>query len=117
MCRAPAGPSVHPVVEGEETPVQTYVILRRNGWPSVRAVEEAAARAVAEGEDMPDEVAWIRSYVLEERDGSIGTVCVYQASNPEAIRRHASAASLPVDEIVKVADTVVVRPDPAAVTA
>ena len=39
---------------------------------------------------MPDDVAWIRSYVLEERDGSLGTVCVYQASSPEAIRRHAS---------------------------
>jgi hypothetical protein len=55
--------------------------------------------------------------VLEERDGSVGTVCVYQASSPEAIRRHAGAASLPVDEIVKVAGTVIVRPDPAEVTA
>jgi len=97
--------------------VQTYVILRRNAWQSPQAVEEAVARAAAEGDEMPDEVAGLRSYVLEERDGSLGTVCIYQASSPEAIRRHASAASLPVDEIVKVADTVVARPDPAAVTA
>ena len=40
-------------------------------------------------------------------------VCIYQASSPEAIRRHAAAADLPVDEIVKVADTVIVRPDPS----
>ena len=66
---------------------------------------------------MPDDIAWIRSYVLEERDGTVGTVCIYQASSPEAIRRHAAAADLPVDEIVKVADTVLVRPDPAAVAA
>jgi hypothetical protein len=66
---------------------------------------------------MRDDVAWIRSYVLEESDGSVGTVCVYQASSPEAIRRHAAAADLPIDEIVKVADTVVVRPDPAAAAA
>ena len=97
--------------------MQTYVIMRRNGWQTAAEQEEAAARSAAEGDNMPDDVAWIRSYVLEERDGSIGTVCVYQASSPEAIRRHASAASLPVDEIVKVADTVIVRPDPAAVTA
>jgi sporulation protein YlmC with PRC-barrel domain len=97
--------------------VETYVILRRNGWRTAAELEEAAARSVAEGDRMPDDVAWIRSYVLEERDGSVGTVCIYQASSPEAIRRHASAASLPVDEIVKVADTVIVRPDPAAVTA
>jgi sporulation protein YlmC with PRC-barrel domain len=96
--------------------VETYVILRRNGWRTAGDLENAAARSVAEGDRMPDDVAWIRSYVLEESDGSVGTVCVYQASSPEAIRRHASAASLPVDEIVKVADTVIVRPDPAAVT-
>jgi Protein of unknown function (DUF4242) len=97
--------------------VQTYVIMRRNGWETVEGFDEASARAAAEGERMPDDVAWICSYVIEERDGSVGTVCVYQASSPEAIRRHAGGASLPVDEILKVADTVIVRPDPAAVTA
>ena len=95
-----------------------YVILRRSGWRSPDELGEAAVRSkqVAD-DDMPDDIKWIRSYVLEEGGGSVGTVCVYQASSPEAIRRHASAASLPVDEIVKVADTVIVRPDPAAVTA
>jgi sporulation protein YlmC with PRC-barrel domain len=97
--------------------VDTYVILRRNGWRTAEDLGEAAARSTAEGERMPDDVAWIRSYVLEERDGSVGTVCIYQASSPEAVRRHASAADLPVDEIVKVADTVIVRPDPAPVAA
>jgi uncharacterized protein DUF4242 len=97
--------------------VQTYVIMRRNGWQTAAELEEADARSAAEGDRMPDDVVWIRSYVLEERDGSVGTVSIYRASSPEAIRRHASAASLPVDEIVKVADTVIVRPDPAAVTA
>jgi hypothetical protein len=61
---------------------------------------------------MVDDIRCIRSYVLEEGGGSVGTVCIYQASSPEAIRRHADAADLPVDEIVKVADTVVVREDP-----
>jgi hypothetical protein len=61
---------------------------------------------------MPDEVRWIRSYVLEEGGGSVGTVCIYEATSPEAIRKHASRADLPVDEIVPVADTVVVREDP-----
>lgn len=97
--------------------METYVILRRNAWPTAADLDGAATRSVAEGERRPEELAWIRSYVLEERDGSVGTVCVYQASSPEAIRRHAGAASLPVDEIVKVADTVVVRPDPAELTA
>ena len=96
--------------------METYVILRRNGWRTGQELEEAAARSTAEGERMPDDVRWIRSYVLAEQDGSVGTVCIYQASSPEAIRTHAAAADLPVDEIVAVADTVVVRPDPEPAT-
>jgi sporulation protein YlmC with PRC-barrel domain len=92
--------------------MDTYVILRRNGWKTADDLREAAARSTAEGERMPDDVAWIRSYVLAETDGTVGTVCIYQASTPEAIRTHAERADLPVDEIVKVADTVIVRPDP-----
>jgi sporulation protein YlmC with PRC-barrel domain len=61
---------------------------------------------------MADDIRWIRSYVLEEDGGSVGTVCIYQASSPEAIREHASKADLPADEIIRVADTVLVRPDP-----
>jgi hypothetical protein len=61
---------------------------------------------------MPDDIRWIRSYVLDEGAGTVGTVCIYQATSPEAIRKHASVADLPVDEIIPVADTVVVRPDP-----
>ncbi len=96
--------------------METYVILRRNGWRTADDLSQAAARSTAEGERMTDDVAWLRSYVLEERDGTVGTVCIYQASSPEAIRRHAVAADLPVDEIVRVADTVVVRPDPVVET-
>ncbi len=95
-----------------------YVILRRSGWRSAEALEEAAARSKAVADEkMPDEVRWIRSYVLHEGAGTVGTVCVYQATSPDAIRRHASLADLPCDEIIPVADTVLVRPDPQLVTA
>jgi hypothetical protein len=53
--------------------------------------------------------------VLDEGGGSVGTVCIYEATSPEAIRKHASLADLPADEIIRVADTVVVRPDPQPV--
>jgi Nickel responsive protein SCO4226-like len=93
--------------------VNTYVILRRSGWRSPEDLGEAAARSSKVGdEEMSDQVRWIRSYVLEEEGGSVGTVCIYQATSPEAIREHASRAVLPVDEIIPVADTVLVRPDP-----
>ena len=98
--------------------MNTYVILRRSGWRSPEDLGEAAARSRKVGdEDMADDIRWIRSYALEEGDGSVGTVCIYQASSPEAIREHASRAELPADEIIKVADTVIVRPDPEGAAA
>jgi sporulation protein YlmC with PRC-barrel domain len=95
--------------------MNTYVILRRSGWRSPEELQEAAGRSAKVGnEEMSEDIRWIRSYVLEEDGGSVGTVCIYQASSPEAIREHASRADLPVDEIIAVADAVIVRPDPEA---
>lgn len=94
--------------------MNTYVILRRSGWTSSDDLGEAAARSKQVGEEeMSDDIRWIRSYVMAEPGGALGTVCVYQATSEEAIREHASRALLPVDEIIQVADTVVVRPDPS----
>lgn len=90
-----------------------YVILRRNGWRSPEELEQAAGRSTAEG-DRRGDVRWIRSYVIEESAGGLGTVCIYEAESEEALRGHAQDAGLPADEIIKVADTVVVRPDPVA---
>lgn len=93
-----------------------YAIIRRNGWAQPGDLQEAAARSTAVGDDeMPADIRWIRSYVLAEASGRLGTVCIYEASSPEKIREHASRADLPVDEIIPIADTVIVRPDPAPV--
>jgi hypothetical protein len=95
--------------------MDTYVILRRGGWENGDALQEAAGRSKQVGdEEMSDDIRWIRSYVTAEPDGRVGTVCIYQASSEEAIRDHANRADLPVDEVVKVADTVIVRDDPVA---
>ncbi len=94
-----------------------YVIARRNGFASQQDLEAAAARSSHEGDKPGSKVRWIRSYVVAEDSGELGTFCIYQAESPEAIRAHARAADLPVDEIVPIADTVVARPDPAPATA
>jgi hypothetical protein len=98
--------------------MQLYAILRRNGWRSAEDLQEAAERSTRVGnEEMPDDVRWIRSYVLDEGDGRVGTVCIYEATSVEAVHKHAQQADLPVDEVVPVADTVIVRPDPAPAAA
>jgi thiamine biosynthesis protein ThiC len=98
--------------------MDTDVILRRSGWSSPEELQEAAARSSQVGdEEMSDDIRWIRSYVLEEDGGSVGTVCVYQATSPDKVREHASRAGLPADEVIKVVDTVLVRPDPGPAAA
>ena len=95
--------------------MHTYAIFRRNGWASPRLLERAAARSRRVGdEEMPDRIRWIRSYVIEDQDGSLGTVCIYEARDDAAVREHAQRAGLPADEVRRVVETVIVRPDPVA---
>jgi hypothetical protein len=93
--------------------MNTYVIRREKAWQSGEELEATAERSkqVAES-DFPQDIRWIRSYVIAEPGGTLGTVCVYQASGLEAVRNHAERVGMPADEILEVADTVVVRPDP-----
>ena len=94
--------------------MKTYAIRRKEAWGSPEEVKEVGARSkeVADSE-FPTDVHWIRTYVLAEDDGTLGSFCIYQATDPEAIRRHAHRSGMPADEILEVADMVLVRPDPA----
>jgi hypothetical protein len=95
-----------------------YVIRRPSGWRTPEQLEAAAARSKQVGdEEMPADIRWIRSYVVHESDGGLGTFCVYQASSPEKIREHAARAGIPASDIFEVADTLVVRPDPVLAAA
>jgi hypothetical protein len=90
-----------------------YTIRRRKGWATPEEVQAIAKRAkeVADA-DFADEVRWIRSYVLADDDGTLGSLCVYQAVSAEAIRQHSHRVGMPADEINEALETVVVRPDP-----
>ena len=93
--------------------MKLYTIRRRSGWGTPEALQAAAAKSKQVGdEEMSADIRWIRSYVVVEDDGGLGTVCVYQASSPEKIREHATRVGMPATEINEIADTVVVRPDP-----
>ena len=93
--------------------MKTYVIRREKAWQNGEELEATAGRSkqVAES-DFPNDISWIRSYVIAEPGGSLGTVCIYQASSAAAVAEHAGRVGMPADEVLEVADTVVIRPDP-----
>jgi hypothetical protein len=93
--------------------MKTYVIRRTKAWRNPEELGAAAERSKqVAASDFADEIRWIRSYVIGEPGGDLGTVCVYEASGTEAIRKHAERVGMPADEILEAVDTVVVRPDP-----
>lgn len=91
-----------------------YVIRRPSAWATAQDLQAAGAKSAQIGtEEMSDRVRWIRSYVVKESDGRLGTVCIYEARDPESIIEHAERVGMPGNEIFPVLDTIVVRADPA----
>jgi hypothetical protein len=97
--------------------MQLYGIRRRNAWATAEELEAAAKRSSEVGDTPGSGVRWIRSYVLQEDDGKLGTYCIYEAESPEALRKHAEDSGFGADEINEALDTVIVRPDPVEATA
>ncbi|MDP8929525.1 MAG: DUF4242 domain-containing protein [Actinomycetota bacterium] len=89
-----------------------YAILRRRAWQTPEELGEADGRSRGAREKPGAGLRHVRSYVLGEQDGSLGTICFYLAESPDAILRHARAADLPADEVVKVDGVFVSEPDP-----
>ena len=93
--------------------MRLYMIRRPSAWADQAELEKTAATSARIGdEDMPDKVRWIRSYVINEPDGRLGTACIYEAVDEDALREHARCVGMPADDILPIGATVVVRPDP-----
>ena len=97
--------------------MELYGIRRRSAWADAAELEAAGGRSKDVGDKPDSGVRWIRSYVLQEDDGRLGTYCIYEADSPEAIRAHAEASGFGADEINVAVDTVVIREDPARASA
>ncbi len=63
---------------------------------------------------MARQVSWLRSYAVREDDGALGAVCLYQAVDPEALRKHAARVAMPADEITQVIGRIVFREEAQA---
>jgi hypothetical protein len=93
--------------------MNTYAIRREKAWQSPAELEATAERSKeVAASDFPDDIAWIRRYVIKEDGGTLGTICMYQATDIDTVREHAQRAAMPADEVLEVADTVIFRPDP-----
>jgi hypothetical protein len=92
-----------------------YVVPRTRAW---RTEEELAATAdcLPSVAALHADLQWVRSYVVEEEDGTLSAFCVYEASGPEVVAAHSEAMRLPTDAIKRVTATLVAGPDPAPVT-
>jgi hypothetical protein len=102
-------------IKGDD--MNLYAIRRRDFWGTPEELQATAVKSAQVGEEMADDVRWIRTYVVQEQSGKLGTVCIYQGTSPEKVREQAERTGMPADEITLVADTVIVRPDPAPATA
>ena len=89
-----------------------YAIRRRDFCDTAEALQAVAARSAEVGEEMSDDVRWIRTYAVQEESGRLGTVCIYEGTSADKVREQAERTGMPADEVVLVADTVIVRPDP-----
>jgi hypothetical protein len=95
--------------------MKTFVIRRKSNWKDAAELGVTAGVSARVGnEEMPDQVRWIRSYVVREADGRLGTLCIYQGTDADAVREHARRVGMSADEIVPVEDTVIEREDPIA---
>jgi hypothetical protein len=98
--------------------MNTYAIRRERAWETPEELDKTAARSkqVADS-DFPDDIAWMRSYVIQEDGGTLGSICIYQATDEDKVREHAKRVGMPADEVLPIADVVIIRPDSAAQTA
>ena len=89
-----------------------YVIRRRGAWANLKEVRAASVMSRRVGEEMSDQVRWIRSYVVNESDGRIGSVCIYEARDEESLHEHGRRIGAPGEDFRLVSTTAIARADP-----
>lgn len=96
-------------------PTLVYLVRRRGHCVSEADLERSheIARRIGD-EEMARQVSWLRSYTVREHDGSLGSLCLYQGIDADALREHAARAGLPADEVTPVIGRIVFRDEPAS---
>lgn len=93
-------------------PTMVYLIRRRNFCKTPADFERSpvVSRRIGD-EEIAGDVRWLRTYGVKENDGTLGTVCIYQAVDSDALRQDATRVGIPADEIIPVLGRIVFRED------
>ena len=94
-----------------------YLVPRTRAWLTEEELAAATDCLPAVNAVLSDDIRWVRSYIVQEADGTFSAYCVYEASSPEVLRDHADALGLPTDAIKPVVSTIVASADPEPVAA
>lgn len=92
--------------------MQLYHVNRPGLWANAAELEATSAKSEQVVQEMSGRLRWIRSYVVREADGRLGCVCLFQATDEEALREHGRRIGKPEMEIRPVQDTAIISPDP-----
>jgi hypothetical protein len=92
-----------------------YIIRRRGIWADQEEIKATNEKSQQVGREMADRLRWIRSYAVSEEDGRIGSVCIYEATDADAILEHGQRIGAPISEFQVVRGAVVKQPDPQPV--
>ena len=72
-----------------------YAIRRRDFWGTPEELQATAARSAEVGDEMSDDIRWIRTYVVQEESGKLGTVCIYEGTSADKVREQAERTGIP----------------------
>lgn len=88
-----------------------YVIRRPSAWRNQEELKAAKAKFAEVAEEMSGRLRWIRSYVVDEADGRLGSFSIYQAQDADSIRELTRRVGMPAAEFYRVNSNLIANED------
>lgn len=82
-----------------------FLIHRVFGPVTPEQLDEGGSTSKRVAAEQFPKIVWEHSHAINTAKG-LETYCVYQAPDEQYVRDHATAAGLPCDEVLEIADTV-----------
>ena len=95
-------------------PTMVYLVRRHQFGSAAagRGQHGPAAHHVDDDAPTARSVRWLRTYAVQDADGSLGTVCIYRSADAATLSEHIACIGTPAAEITPVIGRIVFREDP-----